>query len=111
MFNSNQSRTSDVNDGKCLLDVPPRHPGAGWHNVSEASLVLLDVELEHSLLRRDLAEPLDIDCTKMLDIYRLSLQPIASQKHQAAIARGLISPYTEGNPRVLSVQSSVNLAH
>ena len=46
----------------------PADLGAGGHDVVQTPLVLLDMELEHPLLVRDLIQLPDIDGPEMLDV-------------------------------------------
>jgi hypothetical protein len=62
-----QAHTLDVDDGKRLVDVPPCHFGARWHDVMHAALVLLDMELDHALLVGNLIQLHHVDVAQMLD--------------------------------------------
>ena len=62
------SRTRHINDGKGLINMVPRHAGTCWHDKFGASLVLLDVEFEHAVLRRDFRQLLDVYGAQVLNV-------------------------------------------
>jgi hypothetical protein len=65
--------TAEVQDCKRLVDVAAGDLGAGGHDVAYAPLVLLDVELYHAVLARELEDLLQVDLPDVLDVDRPAL--------------------------------------
>ena len=64
------------------------HAGTGWHDKFGASLILLDVEFEHAVLRRDFRQLLDVYSAQVLNVDWPPLRTIASvqfEPHQQSL--------------------------